>query len=205
MEHLSPESILQGFLPGEIIVSAQNGNYEAFSVLYRMHKKMVHSLCLRLTRNPVEAEDMSQEVFLHLLRVLPSYRHEAEFATWLHRVIVNVVLEKLRLKRIATVSIDERFESHDGGESSLQCGTEDIRIAGAANRIAIERGMQQMPAPSRLVFLLRDVYGCDHVEIAEVLQTTPRKTRALLHKARLCLRKYLTVGGGHSRSEKNGQ
>src|SRR6202140_2235855 len=97
----------------EAIERAKLGDAEAFQVLYDKHKRRVYSLCLRMTANTAEAEDLTQEAFLQLYRKIGTFRGESAFSTWLHRLSVNVVLMHLRKKSLPVVSLEETVETEE--------------------------------------------------------------------------------------------
>src|ERR1700733_9042180 len=94
----------------EAIRRAQQGDGAAFERIYQLHSRRVYSLCLRMVSNTAEAEDLTQEAFLQLFRKISSFRGESAFSTWLHRLSVNVVLMKLRKKRMPETSLEETPE-----------------------------------------------------------------------------------------------
>lgn len=174
-------------LDAEVIVKAQNGDHESFAKIYEAHKSKIYSLCLRMVKNPIDAEDMMQEVFLHLFRFLKTYEGRAKFSTWLYRVAFSVVLWKLRPKRLTTVSLDEERES----ATPLEIGTEDLRIRGTLDRVMLERALAELPEGYRFVFLLHDMYGYEHSEITAIIGNTLSASKSQLHDARLRLRSLL--------------
>jgi RNA polymerase sigma-70 factor (ECF subfamily) len=97
----------------DAIERAKQGDAEAFQLLYNLHKRRVYSLCLRMTANTAEAEDLTQEAFLQLFRKIATFRGESAFSTWLHRMAVNVVLMQLRKKSLPVVPLDETLESEE--------------------------------------------------------------------------------------------
>ena len=97
----------------EAIERAKLGDAEAFETLYNLHKRRVYSLCLRMTANAAEAEDLTQEAFMQLFRKIATFRGESAFSTWLHRMAVNVVLMQLRKKGLALVPLEDDIESEE--------------------------------------------------------------------------------------------
>jgi len=177
------------------IAEAKNGSAEAFEVLYHAHKRRIYSLCLRMTGNPAEAEDLTQEAFLQVFRKISTFRGEAAFSTWMHRLAVNLVLMKLRKKGVLTSSLEEPVES-DSGESRLrEFGSDDLALAGSVDRVALQRAMGALPNGYRTVFYLHDVEGFEHKEIAKMMGCSVGNSKSQLHKARLKLRDLLQGGG----------
>ncbi len=175
-----------------LIQRAQQGDHRAFEAIYAEHKQMVFGLCLRIVRDVTEAEDMAQEVFIHLFRFLRTFRGDCKFTTWLHRVCVTVVYCKLRKKRLTTVSIDQPAAESDRPNSiPFEIQQQDSRLTGVLDRTCLERAIESLPPGYRLVFVLHDVYGYEHREIAEVIGYSIGNSKSQLHKARLHLRTSL--------------
>jgi RNA polymerase sigma-70 factor, ECF subfamily len=171
----------------ELAQAAAGGDRSAFELLYARHSRRVYSLCLRMTQNPAEAEDLSQEVFIQLFRKIGSFRGDAQFTTWLHRLTVNQVLMHFRRKGV-------RLEqTTDDGETPVQVveGTQDPRRMPVVERIALEKAVGQLPPGYRSVFVLHDVEGHEHEEIARMLGCSVGTSKSQLHKARMKLRTLL--------------
>lgn len=179
----------------EAIEAAQKGDGEAFAMLYNLHKRRVYTLCLRMLGNVSEAEDMTQNAFLHLFRKMGSFRGESAFSTWLHRLTVNLVLMHLRKKGLNLVSLEET--DNPSGEETItrDYGRRDPILAGSVDRIALERAVEALPPGYRMVFVLHDVEGFEHNEIAAMLECSTGNTKSQLHKARLKLRELLRSPG----------
>ncbi|MGB6973399.1 MAG: sigma-70 family RNA polymerase sigma factor [Terracidiphilus sp.] len=173
------------------VAQAQAGDHAAFALLYGLHKRRVYSLCLRMVNSVAEAEDLTQEAFLQLHRKIATFRGDSAFSTWLHRLAVNVVLMHLRKKGLALTSLDEAMEpTHDGGPGR-SFGTPDLRLTGSIDRLALERAVADLPAGYRLIFVLHDIEGYEHNEIATMLECSIGNSKSQLHKARLKLRDAL--------------
>jgi RNA polymerase sigma-70 factor (ECF subfamily) len=182
----------------EVIRRAQQGNAQAFERLYKLHSKRIFNLCLRMIGDRAEAEDLAQESFLQLFRKIHTFRGESAFSTWLHRQAFNVVLIRLRKKRIAESSLEEMTEP-DEGRDKPRCdfGAQDAVLSGAIDRVVLERAVQQLAAGYRSVFLLHDVWGYEHQQVAQILECSVGNSKSQLHKARLRLRKILQTGNPH--------
>jgi RNA polymerase sigma-70 factor (ECF subfamily) len=177
----------------EAIHLAQAGNAEAFEFLYQMHCRRVYALCMRMTGNPAEAQDLTQDAFLQLFRKISSFRGESSFSTWLHRLTVNVVLMKFRRKRHPEVSLDEPAASGDEAAAlPLEIGEPDLRVRGTLDRVMLDRAIKQLPAGYKVMFILHDIQGYAHEEIAQILGCTIGNSKSQLHKARLRMRELLT-------------
>ncbi|HYA24754.1 MAG TPA: sigma-70 family RNA polymerase sigma factor [Terriglobales bacterium] len=181
----------------EAIERAKQGDAEAFESLYHLHKRRVYSLCLRMTANTAAAEDLTQEAFLQLFRKIGTFRGESAFSTWLHRMAVNVVLMQLRKKGLAVVPLEETIESEDESPRK-EPGAEDVRLAGSIDRLQLEHAIAALPPGYRAVFLLHDVEGYEHNEIARIVGCSIGNSKSQLHKARMKLRDLLKT----SRAEK---
>ena len=175
----------------EILARAQAGDHHAFAHLYALHKRRIYSLCLRMVGNVAEAEDLTQEAFLRLHRKIATFRGDSAFSTWLHRLSINVVLMHLRKKGLPLMSLDEAMEpSYDDGPGR-SFGAPDLSLTGSIDRLALERAVAALPAGYRLIFVLHDVEGFEHNEIAAMLDCSVGNSKSQLHKARLKLRDAL--------------
>jgi len=177
----------------EAIERAKQGDGGAFQVLYNLHKRRVYSLCLRMTGNTASAEDLTQEAFLQLFRKIATFRGESAFSTWLHRMSVNVVLMQLRKKSLPVVPIDETMEGEDDGVVRKEPGAPDGRLAGAIDRLQLQRAVDELPPGYRTIFVLHDVEGYEHNEIAGMVGCSIGNSKSQLHKARIKLRELLRM------------
>jgi RNA polymerase sigma-70 factor (ECF subfamily) len=177
----------------EMLARAQAGDHHAFAHLYSLHKRRIYSLCLRMVGNVAEAEDLTQEAFLQLHRKIGTFRGDSAFSTWLHRLSINVVLMHLRKKGLPLMSLDEAMEpSYDDGPGR-SFGAPDLSLTGSIDRLALERAVAALPAGYRLIFVLHDVEGFEHNEIAAMLDCSVGNSKSQLHKARLKLRDALRL------------
>ena len=174
----------------QLIARAQRGDEEAFTALFEAHKRRVYSLCLRMTGNTAEAEDLAQEAFLQLYRKISTFRGESAFSTWLHRLAVNVVLMHLRKKGLQQISLDESDTSQDE-PVKRDYGSDDRRLIGSVDRIGLQKAIADLPPGYRTVFVLHDVEGYEHNEIAEIMNCSVGNSKSQLHKARMKLRDRL--------------
>src|SRR5947209_684474 len=176
----------------ETIRLAQQGDAAAFEVLYHLHSRRVYSLCLRMIGDSRDAEDLTQEAFLQLFRKIPPFRGESAFSSWLHRLTANIVLMRFRKKRPVSVSLDEMTRSaEDHDRPVFELGTIDARLAGLPDRVNLQGAVEQLPAGYRSIFLLHDVEGYEHHEIARLLGCSVGNSKSQLHKARRRLRELL--------------
>ena len=176
----------------EAIRLAQQGDAAAFEYLYQLHSRRVYALCLRMVNNPADAEDLMQEAFLQLFRKVGTFRGESAFSTWLHRMTVNVVLMRLRKKSLPVASLEETTEpDEETGGPRKDIGAPDLRLSGAVDRVNLERSVERLPPGYRTVFVLHDVQGYEHNEIAEIMGCSVGNSKSQLHKARTRLRDLL--------------
>ena len=176
----------------EAIRLAQEGNAAAFERLYRLHSRRVYSLCLRMVGNTAEAEDLTQEAFLQLFRKIATFRGESAFSTWLHRLAVNVVLMKLRRKSGGETSLDQLTEpDEEVGGPRRDFGGPDLRLSGSLDRVNLQRAVERLPPGYKAVFILHDVQGYEHNEIAGIMHCSIGNSKSQLHKARMRLRELL--------------
>jgi len=167
--------------------AAANGDMAAFEEIYNRHHRRVYSICLRMLQNATEAEDLTQDVFIQLHRKIGSFRGDSAFTTWLHRLTVNQVLMHFRKRNV-------KFEkTTEEGETPVQIvgGTENPRKMPIVDKIAIESAIALLPNGYRNVFVLHDVEGYEHEEVARILGCSVGTSKSQLHKARLKLRKLL--------------
>jgi len=162
---------------------ARTGDHQAFARLYSLHKRRIYSLCLRMVSNAAEAEDLTQEAFLQLHRKIGTFRGESAFSTWLHRLAINMVLMQIRKKGLPLISLDEAMEptARDGPGRSF--GAPDPAPNWAIDRLALERAVASLPAGYRLIFVLHDIEGFEHNEIAAMLDCSICNSKSQLHKA----------------------
>lgn len=176
----------------ELTQAASTGDLQAFEQLYERHNRRVYSLCLRMTTNTAEAEDLTQEVFIQLFRKTGSFRGESAFTTWLHRLTVNQVLMHFRKRGV------KMEQTTDDGETPIQIvkGTENPNRMPVVDRIALDKAISQLPPGYRTVFLLHDVEGHEHEEIARMLGVSVGTSKSQLHKGRMKLRGLLRQQSG---------
>ena len=168
--------------------AAANGVMAAIGDLYVRHNRRVYALCLRMTGNVTEAEDLTQEVFVQLLRKIDSFRGNSQFTTWLHRVTVNEVLMHFRRKCQTEVHGDVEMAMAQLKKTRQSAGTPVV------DRIALKAALPYLPSGSRTVFLLFDVEGYRHEEIAKILGCSVGNSKSQLHKARKKLQRLLKLG-----------
>jgi RNA polymerase sigma-70 factor, ECF subfamily len=180
----------------DLVKRAQRGDSDAFASLFHAHKARIYSVCLRMTNNTAEAEDLTQDAFLQVFRKLCTFRGDSALSTWLYRIAVNTVLMHFRKKALRQISLDEPY-NQDARLVRREYGSRDGRLAGSVDRIALTRAIKELPAGYRTIFLLHEVEGYEHQEIAELLDCSVGNSKSQLHKAKLRIRELL----GHAREE----
>ncbi len=171
----------------ELAKVAAKGNMTAFEEIYKRHHRRVYSVCLRMLQNTSEAEDLTQDVFIQLYRKIGSFRGDSAFTTWLHRMTVNQVLMHFRKRSVKYEKATEE------GEIPVQI------VSGSANpermriidKISLDNAIEQLPNGYKNVFVLHDVEGFEHEEVARILGCSVGTSKSQLHKARLKLQKLL--------------
>jgi RNA polymerase sigma-70 factor, ECF subfamily len=143
-----------------------------------------------MTGDAAEAEDLSQEAFLQLFRKIGTFRGESAFSTWLHRLVVNVVLMHLRKKGLQKISLDE-VDNTQEEPVKREFGDNDRRLLGSVERITLKNAIDQLPPGYRAIFVLHDIEGYEHNEIAQIMECSVGNSKSQLHKARLKLREVL--------------
>lgn len=171
----------------ELTQASSKGDMVAFEEVYNRHHRRVYAICLRMMKSTSGAEDLTQDVFIQLHRKIGSFRGDSAFTTWLHRLTVNQVLMHFRKR---TVKFEKTTEE---GETPVQIvrGSEKPGKMPVVDKIAIQNAIKQLPNGYRNVFLLHDVEGFEHEEVARILGCSVGTSKSQLHKARLKLRKLL--------------
>ncbi len=182
--------VTSGLSEQEMISRAQRGDADCFGSLYGMYKRRVYPLCLRMTGNTADAEDLTQEAFLQLYRKISTFRGESAFSTWLHRLTVNVVLMHLRKKSLPQVSLEEMLEPREDGPKR-DIGARDDQLVGSIDRIVLERSIANLAPGYRSAFVMHDIQGYEHKEIAGIMKCSTGNSKSQLHKARVKLRDLL--------------
>jgi len=166
---------------------ASGGNLAAFELIYQRYHRRTFSLTMRMTNNTSEAEDLTQEVFIQLFRKSGSFRGDSAFSTWLHRLTVNQVLMHFRRRSVKNEKVS------DDGEMPEQTvhGTANPNKMPVVDRIALKKAIGELPNGYRSVFILHDIEGYEHEEVARMMGISVGTSKSQLHKARLKLRGLL--------------
>jgi RNA polymerase sigma-70 factor (ECF subfamily) len=184
----SPETVAARASDYELAQRAAAGDMQAFEELFRKHRRLVYGLGLRMTQDVAEAEDITQEVFVLLFRKVGGFRGEANFTTWLHRLTVNQVLMRFRRNKARR---EDSLEDEEGQPREPAERPAAPRSAQLIDRIALESAIAQLPPGYRAAFILHDIEGHDHEEVARLLGCAVGTSKSQLHKARTKLRKIL--------------
>src|SRR5258706_1390131 len=167
--------------------NTQSHQAQSFEEVFRLHHRRVYSICLRMTGNPAEAEDLTQDVFVLVFRKLASFRGESAFTTWLHRLTVNQVLMHFRKSHVRKEQLTE--------DGEIPVGTTFDRSrfnrSPVLDRLALDEAIVQLPHGYRMVFILHDVEGLEHSEIATLLGCSIGTSKSQLHRARMRMRLLL--------------
>jgi RNA polymerase sigma-70 factor (ECF subfamily) len=186
------QAVGQELIDAEVVRLAQRGDADAFARIYRLHSRRVYSLCLRMAGDPTEAEDLAQDVFLQLFRKIETFRGESAFSTWLHRMSVNIVLMRFRRKPIAKISLDSITNpERELGTPPHEFGGPDLRLNGVPDRLTLQAAINELAPGYRAVFILHDIQGFTHNEIAEICGCSVGNSKSQLHKSRTLLRELL--------------
>ena len=165
----------------------REGDSTAFEAVYRAHSGRLFGLVSRMLASAPEAEDVLQDVFINAHRKMGSYRGESSLGTWLYRLAVNHCLDHLRSRAARMARSTESLDVEDAAEPAAS----EPRVPTAVSRIDLERAITQLPEGCRLAFVLHDVEGLDHKEVAAALGITEGTSKSQVHKARMRLRVLL--------------
>ena len=175
----------------EAIRRAQDGNADAFEYLYNSHCKRVYGICLSMLKDRSDAEDLTQQVFLRVFQKIATFRGDSRFSTWLHRVTVNAVLMHLRRKRPQELHLDDQRPASTDLDWPHEFRADDISAPDTIERMNLSRAIHKLPAGYKRLFLLHDVMGYQHGEIAELVGCSVGCSKSQVHKARKRLRQFL--------------
>lgn len=173
----------------ELARLAAGGDAAAFGEIYERYRRRVYAIALRMTCNAADAEDLTQDSFVSVLRWIGGFRGEASFASWLYRLAVNQVKMHFRRHKVRP-----EYQTGDGEipepESVItrHAGSEQV-----IDRLALEEAVQRIPKGSRAIFILHDVEGYEHKEVGRLMGCTEGTSKSQLHRARAGLRKLLAA------------
>jgi RNA polymerase sigma-70 factor (ECF subfamily) len=173
-----------------LIERCRQGDLAAFEEIYRAHAGRLYSVACRMLGNPADAEDLLQDIFLAAHRKLDSFRGESALGTWLYRLATNLCLDHLRSKAARTGQLTDALDDEPGLSDVASRGLAERTLA----RMDLERALAKLPEGCRAAFVLHDVEGLEHREVAEVLGIAEGTSKSQVHKARLRLRALLSAG-----------
>ncbi len=171
-----------------LVQRCRRGDLGAFEELYRTHATKLYGLVLRMVGNPADAEDLLQEIFLSAHRKLESFRGESALGTWLYRLATNQCLDYLRSRAVRTGQVTDTLDD----EPSLPAPGGRGIAEQTVTKMDLERALAQLPEGCRAAFVLHDVQGLEHREVAEALGIAEGTSKSQVHKARLKLRALLS-------------
>jgi RNA polymerase sigma-70 factor (ECF subfamily) len=171
-----------------LVKRAIAGDADAFATLFQLHRGRVYAVCLRMTNNPADADDLTQEAFIQAFRKLNTFRGESALSTWLHRVAVNTALMHFRKRVTIQSSLDGSGDVEPG---KRELGRQDQRLNYSLDRIALKRALEALPFGYRTIFELHEFDGYGHREIAKILHCTVGNSKSQLHKAKQRIRECL--------------
>ena len=202
--HEVPSGNKSEAVEAKIIRLAQQGDRVAFERIYRVHSRRIFGLCWRMVGNPTEAEDLTQEAFLQVFRKIQTFRGDSALSTWMHRLTVNVVFMHLRKKKVREMPLGESGKADGQGfRQDRETGSPDLRLSQFCDRFHLEHAVDRLPATCKTVFVLHEVQGYKHREIARIMESSVATSKVRLHRARARLRNLLkeSLGGLPARSE----
>jgi RNA polymerase sigma-70 factor (ECF subfamily) len=181
----------------EVVRLAQQGDAVAFERIYRLHRRKVYALCLRMAGDSTEAEDLTQDVFLQLFRKIGMFRGEAAFSTWLYRMSVNIVLIRFRKRPTAEASLDTITDPEEEFSAPpKEFGGPDLRLTGVIDRITLQAAINELAPGCKAMFILHYIQGYKHNEIAEMFGCSVGNSKSQVHKARMRLCELLQKAFG---------
>jgi RNA polymerase sigma-70 factor (ECF subfamily) len=170
-----------------LVDRCRQGDVAAFEEVYRTHAGRLYSVACRMVGNPSDAEDLLQDIFLAAHRKLDSFRGESALGTWLYRLATNLCLDHLRSRAVRTNQVTDALDDEPGLSDASSRGLADQTLS----RMDLERALALLPEGCRAAFVLHDVEGLEHREVAEVLGIAEGTSKSQVHKARLRLRTLL--------------
>ncbi|MEO5895069.1 MAG: RNA polymerase sigma factor [Vicinamibacterales bacterium] len=174
-----------------LIERCRRGDLGAFEEIYKAHSGKLYSLACRMLGNPTEAEDLLQEIFLSAHRKLEGFRGESALGTWLYRLATNQCLDYLRSRAARSNQLTDTIDDDPTLLDARSRGIADRTVA----KMDLERAVAQLPEGARAAFVLHDVQGLEHREVAAALGIAEGTSKSQVHKARLRLRALLSGSG----------
>jgi RNA polymerase sigma-70 factor, ECF subfamily len=176
-----PSNDMEGM---DLVARCRAGDPDAFETLYRQHASRIYTLACRMAGSPEDGEDLLQEIFLQAHRKLESFKGDAAIGTWLYRLAVNHCLDYVRSRQAKMNKLTETLDAESSFEPAAR---RETPIA----RVDLERAIERLPEGCREAFVLHDVEGFDHKEVADLLGIAEGTSKSQVFKARVKLRGYL--------------
>jgi RNA polymerase sigma-70 factor, ECF subfamily len=180
--------------PSDLPKQSNQALIDEFENLYLTYRSRVRALCLHMTGNPDDAEDLTEETFIRMFQKLDTFRGESAFYTWLRRLAINVVLlrfQKASWRREKSIEDLTGVDPITGCPRKMEFGRIDMQLTGAVDRINLQRAIDQLPPGFKAVLILHDIEGYEHVEISKLMGCSVGTSKSQLHKARLKMRELL--------------
>jgi RNA polymerase sigma-70 factor (ECF subfamily) len=182
------------------ISSVCRGDARAFEIIYHQYCSLVQRICLRMLRDPAEAEDAVQDVFVCLLSKIHTFRGESAFSSWLFRLTTNIVLMRFRRNKHSFRSLCGSID--DESTIGNDIGVPDLNMSGLLARMDLQAAIDLLPDGYKSAFILHEIYGYEHMEIADICGYSAGNSKSQLYKARRRLRQLLRDDGGvHQNAE----
>ena len=172
-----------------LVERVRRGDLAAFEEVYRAHAGRLYSVACRMLGNPADAEDLLQEIFLAAHRKLDSFRGESALGTWLYRLATNLCLDYLRSRAAKAGQLTGALDDEPGLQDMASRGLADRTVT----KMDLERALAQLPEGCRAAFILHDVEGLEHREVAQALGIAEGTSKSQVHKARAKIREYLSA------------
>ena len=177
----------------QLVERAKDGDEAAIERLYHLHCRQVYGLCLRMTSNQADAEDLTQEAFLQAFRKLGTFRGDSSFSTWIYRITTNVVLMQRRKKVHLQVPLEDSTAPNGITTGVIKFIIYPDPTGKLVDQLTLRSALDQLPDGYRKVFIMHDIQGYEHNEIAKMTGRSIGNSKSQLHKARERLRELLTA------------
>lgn len=171
-----------------LVERCRQGDLTAFEEVYRAHSGRLYNVAFRMLGNPADAEDLLQEIFLAAHRKLETFRGDSALGTWLYRLAVNLCLDYLRSRTGRAIQVTDALEDDNVLPDTSSRGLAEQTVT----RMDLERAMAHLPEGCRMAFVLHDIEGLEHREVAEAMGIAEGTSKSQVHKARLRLRALLS-------------
>jgi RNA polymerase sigma-70 factor, ECF subfamily len=176
----------------DLVSRAQQGDADAFASLFHKYRPKMFSVCLRMTNNPAEAEDLTQDIFLRVFRKIATFRKDSALSSWLYRVAVNTVLMHFRKHVPPQIPLEDCSNPH-AGFKHRKYGKVDDGVVSCLDRIVLARAISELPTGYRMIYRLHEIEGYHHEEIARLLVCSCGNSKSQLHRAKLRMKHMLST------------